>query len=330
MKAAITATAHYVPPDVIPNSYFEQILDTSDEWIRTRTGITERRFMKNGSTSDLIVPAATECLAQRGLSPADIDFIIVATVTPDQLFPSTAATVQRKMGLKNAWGYDLSAACSGYLYALFTAAKMIESGGVKRALVCGADKMTSILNPQDRSTYVLFGDGGGVTLLEASEDDSLGVQDAILCMDGVGGDYLYMIAGGSQKPASIETVTNSEHYVVQDGKSVFKSAVIGMAEVSAQIMERNNLTADDISWLVPHQANLRIIDATANRMGLSKDKVMVNIDRYGNTTAGTIPICISELYHTGRLHKGDNIILSSFGAGFTWGSIFVRWAIDPV
>ena len=327
MKAAITATAHFVPPDVIPNSYFEHVLDTSDEWIRTRTGIRERRFLKHGSTSDLIVPAAQECLQQRGISPEDIDFIIVATVTPDQLFPSTAATVQRKMGLKNAWGYDLSAACSGYLYALYTASKMIESGGVRRALVCGADKMSSILNPEDRSTYVLFGDGAGVTLVEATDDDSLGIQDALLCMDGAGGDYLYMVAGGSQKPASAETVANKEHYVVQDGKSVFKSAVIGMAEVSAAIIEKNNLTADDIAWLVPHQANLRIIDATASRMGLSKEKVIVNIDKYGNTTAGTIPICISELYHSGRLHKGDAIVLSSFGAGFTWGSILVRWAI---
>lgn len=328
MKAAVTATAHYLPPDIIPNSYFEKFLDTSDEWIRTRTGISERRFLKQGGTSDLITPAVKECLRERGLAPEDIDVIIVATVTPDQFFPSTAATVQRKAGLKNAWGFDLSAACSGYLYALFTAAKMIESGGAKRILVCGGDKMSSILNPEDRTTYVLFGDGAGVMLLEATEDDSLGLQDAILCMDGAGGDYLYMTAGGSQKPATAETVANKEHYVIQDGKSVFKSAVIGMAEVSAQIMDRNNLTADDIAWLVPHQANLRIIDATANRMGLSKDKVIVNIDKYGNTTAGTIPICISELYHSGRLHKGDALVLSSFGAGFTWGSILLRWTLD--
>ncbi|MBI3259571.1 MAG: ketoacyl-ACP synthase III, partial [Ignavibacteriae bacterium] len=292
-----------------------------------RTGIRERRFLLEGATSDMIVPAAQECLAQRGLTPEDIDCVIVCTVTPDNMFPSTAATVQRKMGLTNAWGFDLSAACSGFLYGLTTGAALIESKSVRRVLVCGSDKMSSIINPDDRSTYILFGDGAGVVLLEHSEDKSIGIKDSILKMDGRGGDYLYMTAGGSAKPPTHETVANKEHYAVQDGQTVFKSAVVGMADVSEEIMKKNNLTADDIAWLVPHQANLRIIDATARRMGLSPDKVMINIDRYGNTTAGTIPICLSELWHQGKLKYGDGVILASFGAGYTWGSIYLRWGM---
>lgn len=327
MPANITAVAHFVPPDVFPNSYFESRLDTSDEWIRTRTGIRERRFMLEGATSDMIVPAAKECLAQRGLTPEDIDCVIVCTVTPDNMFPSTAATVQRKLGLTNAWGFDLSAACSGFLYGLTTASALVESKRVRRVLLCGADKMSSIINPEDRSTYILFGDGAGVVLIEHTDDKTIGIKDSILKMDGRGGDYLYMTAGGSAKPPSHETVENKEHYAVQDGQTVFKSAVVGMADVSAEIMEKNNLTADDISWLVPHQANLRIIDATARRMGLSPDKVMINIDRYGNTTAGTIPICLSELWQQGKLRYGDGVILASFGAGYTWGSIYLRWGM---
>lgn len=328
MKATVTAIAHYVPPDVYDNHWFENIIDTTDEWITTRTGIKERHFLKEGGTSDLVVPAAQKVLERRGITAADIDCIIVCTVTPDNFFPSTAATVQRKLGAKNAWGFDLSGACSGFVYGLWTGAKLVESGGAKRVLVCGGDKMSSILNFEDRATCVLFGDGAGVVLLELSDDDSIGVQDAILNMDGNGGQYLYMPAGGSAKPPSAETVQNKEHYVFQDGQTVFKSAVVGMAEVSAQIMEKNHLTADDISWLVPHQANLRIIDATANRMGLSKEKVVVNIHKYGNTTAGTIPICISELYDQGKLAKGDNLILSSFGAGYTWGALWLRWGLE--
>lgn len=328
MKATVTAIAHYVPPDVFDNHWFENIIDTTDEWITTRTGIKERHFLKEGGTSDLVVPAAQKVLERRGITAADIDCIIVCTVTPDNFFPSTAATVQRKLGAKNAWGFDLSGACSGFVYGLWTGAKLVESGGAKRVLVCGGDKMSSILNFEDRATCVLFGDGAGVVLLELTDDDSIGVQDAILNMDGNGGQYLYMPAGGSAKPPSAETVQNKEHYVFQDGQTVFKSAVVGMAEVSAQIMEKNHLTADDISWLVPHQANLRIIDATANRMGLSKEKVVVNIHKYGNTTAGTIPICISELYDQGKLAKGDNLILSSFGAGYTWGALWLRWGLE--
>ncbi|MCS6999289.1 MAG: beta-ketoacyl-ACP synthase III [Bacteroidota bacterium] len=328
MKAYITAVAHYVPPDVYDNHWFSTFLDTSDEWIRERTGIRERRFLREGATSDMIVPAAREVLAQRAMQPSDIDCIIVCTVTPDQFFPSTAANVQRKLGATNAWGFDLNAACSGFVYGLWVAAKLIEAGGARNVLLCGADKMSSIINFEDRTTCVLFGDGAGVVLLEPGDDEAYGVQDAIIRMDGEGGQYLYMPAGGSLRPPSYETVANKEHYVFQDGQTVFKAAVVGMAEVSAEIMERNGLSAETVAWLVPHQANLRIIDATARRMGLSKDKVMVNIDRYGNTTAATIPICLSELYQAGKLHRGDNIILASFGAGYTWGSLWLRWAIE--
>lgn len=324
MKATITSIAHYVPPTVYDNKWFEDKIDTNDEWIRTRTGITERRFLDEGGTSDLIAPAAMKVLEKRGISAEEIDVIIICTVTPDNFFPSTAATVQRKIGASRAWGFDLSGACSGFVYGLWTGAKLIE-GGAKKVLVCGGDKMSSILNFEDRATCVLFGDGAGVVLLEPGDSDNEGVMDAILCMDGNGGQHLYMPAGGSVRPPSHETIDNKEHFVHQEGQTVFKSAVVGMAEVSAQIMEKNNLIADDISWLVPHQANLRIIDATAQRMGLPKEKVMVNINKYGNTTAGTIPICLSELHEQGKLNRGDNIIISSFGAGYTWGALWLKW-----
>lgn len=328
MKAQITAVAHYVPPDVFDNHWFASFLDTSDEWIRERTGIVERRFLRNGATSDMIVPAAREVLRQRGLKPTDIDCIIVCTVTPDQFFPSTAANVQRKIGASNAWGFDLNAACSGFVYGLWVAAKLVEAGGARNVMLCGADKMSAIINFEDRATCVLFGDGAGVVFLEPTDDETLGVQDAIIRMDGEGGRYLYMPAGGSLRPPSHETVANKEHFVFQDGQTVFKAAVVGMADVAAAIMERNNLRAEDIAWLVPHQANLRIIDATARRMGLPKDKVIVNIDRYGNTTAATIPICLSELHQEGKLSPGDNLILASFGAGYTWGSLWLRWSMN--
>jgi len=328
MKAAITAVAHNVPPDVYDNVWFESKIDTNDEWIKTRTGITERHFAFEGGVTDILFPAAKSVLEQRGLTPEDIDLIILATITPDRVFPSSAAILQRKLGATNAWGFDLAGACSGFLYALVTGAKMVESGAVKRALVLGGDKMSSILNFEDRTTCVLFGDGGGAVLLEATEDDSFGVVDHILRMDGRGEDFLHQKAGGSLRPPSIETVTNREHFVYQEGQAVFKSAVKGMADVSFEIMQRNNLTADNVAWLVPHQANLRIIDATADRMGLSRDKVMINIDRFGNTTAGTIPICLSELHMNKKVSKGDYLVLSSFGAGYTWGSVLVRWSID--
>ena len=328
MKATITSIAHWVPPDVYDNHWFEERLDTSDEWIKTRTGITERHFLGEGGVTDILAPAAKQALERRGLAPEDVECLIVATVTPDRVFPASAAILQRKIGATNAWGFDLAAACSGFLYALVTAAKLVESGAVKNVLLCSGDKMSAILDFQDRSTSVLFGDGGGCVLLESSESDDEGILDHILRMDGKGEEFLHQKAGGSLKPPSIESVTNREHFVYQEGQAVFKSAVKGMADVSYEIMDRNNLSADDVSWLIPHQANLRIIDATANRMGLSKDKVMVNIDRYGNTTAGTIPICLSELYEQRKIKKGDYIVLSSFGAGYTWGSILVRWSME--
>ncbi|MDQ1267037.1 MAG: 3-oxoacyl-[acyl-carrier-protein] synthase, partial [Bacteroidota bacterium] len=308
--------------------YFENVLDTSDEWIKTRTGILERRFSRNGATSDLITPAAKECIEKRGISPDDIDCILVATITPDYMFPCTAAVVQHKLGIKNAWGYDISAACSGFVFALQTAAKLVESGASKKLLLCGADKMSSILDFEDRNTAVLFGDGAGVALIEMSDDPELGILDAILRMDGIGGQFLHQKAGGSYMPASVESVQNKEHFIYQDGKSVFKAAVIGMADVSQEIMQKNGLQSDDVRWLVPHQANLRIISATADRMGLVPEKVMVNIDRYGNTTAATIPMCLSEWYSGGEIRKGDRLVLSSFGAGYTWGAVYIRWNMN--
>lgn len=328
MPATITSIAHYLPPDIYTNAYFEKYLDTNDEWITERTGIKERRFAKNGATSDLIVPAARECIEKRGISPEEIDCVLVATVTPDYFFPSTAAVVQHKLGLKNVWGFDLSAACSGFIFALVTAAKLVESGYSKKLLLCGADKMSSIMNMNDRAQAVLFGDGAGVVLIEMSNDPELGILDSILHIDGIGEPHLKMFAGGSAKPASFDTVKNGEHYIYQEGQAVFRAAVVGMADVSLEIMQKNNLKSQDISWLVPHQANLRIIAATAKRMGLEPDKVMINIDKYGNTTAGTIPICLSEWLDAGKIRKGDRLILSSFGAGFTWGAVYLRWNMN--
>ncbi len=328
MSATITSIAHYLPPDIYNNDYFATYLETTNDWIMERTGISERRFAKEGANSDLIVPAAKECIEKRGITPNDIDCIIVATVTPDHMFPSTACVVQNKLGIKNAWGFDLSAACSGFVFAFVTAAKLVESGAVKRVLLCGSDKMSSIVNFQDRSQAILFGDGAGVCIVEKSDDPEMGLLDHILRVDGNGGQYLNQVAGGSFKPASHETVDKGEHYIFQDGQPVFKHAVVGMADVSVEIMKKNNLTSDDIAYLVPHQANLRIIAATAKRMGLNPDKVMINIEKYGNTTAGTIPICLSEWNQNGKLQKGDRLILSSFGAGFTWGSIYLRWNMN--
>lgn len=327
MAVSITSIAHYLPDNIVPNSFFETYLDTNDEWIKTRTGISERRFEKDGATSDMIVKAALECIEKRGIDKNEIDCVIVATVTPDHMFPSTAALVQNKLGLTNAWGYDISAACSGYLFALATAVNLVKSGVSKKLLLCGADKMSSIINMNDRSHCILFGDGAGVTLIEEIEDEDLGYKDQILRIDGEGGKHLIQKAGGSVQPATIETVQNDWHYVHQEGQPVFKAAVKGMADVSKEIMDKNNLTSDDVAWLVPHQANLRIISATADRMGVSMDKVMVNIHKYGNTTAATIPICLSEWYQNGQIKKGDNLILSSFGAGFTWGAIWLKWSI---
>jgi 3-oxoacyl-[acyl-carrier-protein] synthase-3 len=325
-RAAITSVGHFVPPDVYDNHYFESFLETSDQWIRERTGIIERRFLKNGATSDLAVPAIRQCLERRGISPEEIECIIVATVTPDMFFPSTACVVQDKLGAKNCWGFDLSGACSAFLFALSVGAKYIESGTHKKVIVVGADKMSSIIDFQDRNTCILFGDGAGAVLLEPIEDESLGLLDFELHIDGAGGKHLNMAAGGSLNPATQETVANKMHYVYQEGKAVFKVAVVGMADVSESIMRRNNLTSDDVRWLVPHQANLRIISATADRMGLSMEKVMVNIDRYGNTTAGTLPLCMSEWWERGLIDKGDGLVLATFGAGFTWGAGYLKWA----
>lgn len=325
ITAAITGVQGYLPETIMTNHDLAKIVDTTDEWILTRTGISERRIMKDGASSDMAAAAVDQLLKKKGIDPLEIELVIVATVTPDHPFPSTANIVCDKVGLTNAWGYDLIAACSGFIYALQTGAKFIEAGTHKKVLVVGVDKMSSIIDYEDRTTCVIFGDGAGVVLLEPNEE-GMGVQDAILKSDGGGRKYLIQPAGGSASPATIETVTNRDHFVKQEGKTVFKFAVTNMAEVSAEIMEKNNLTSEDVDWLVPHQANLRIIDATADRMGLSKDKVMINIQKYGNTTAATLPLCLWDWEK--QLKKGDNIILSAFGGGFTWGAVYLKWAYN--
>jgi len=328
INAAITAVGGYVPEDKLTNFDLEKMVDTNDEWIRTRTGISERRILKGEgkATSDMIVPAVQELCKKRGIQPEEIECLLVATVTPDMVFPATANLVCHKIGAVNAWGFDVAAACSGFLFALAQGAALIESGRYKKVVVCGADKMSSIIDYTDRATCIIFGDGAGAVLLEPSEEP-VGIMDSILKTDGSGAQFLHMKAGGSLKPASHETVDKREHFAYQEGQAVFKFAVKGMADVSAELMEKNNLTSEEIAWLVPHQANLRIIDATANRMGLSSEKVMINIQRYGNTTAATIPLCLWEWEE--KLKKGDNIILASFGGGFTWGAIWVKWAYNP-
>ncbi|MGB3005449.1 MAG: beta-ketoacyl-ACP synthase III [Chitinophagaceae bacterium] len=327
ITAAITAVGGFVPEDKLTNFDLEKMVDTNDEWIRSRTGISERRILKGEgkATSDMVVEAVKNLCEKKGISPEEIDCLIVGTVTPDMIFPSTSNIVCDKLGAKNAWGFDVLAACSGFLFSLTQGAALIESGRYKKVVVCGADKMSSIIDYEDRATCIIFGDGAGAVLLEPDED-GFGVLDSLLKTDGSGGQYLHMKAGGSLKPASIETVMAKEHYAFQDGQPVFKFAVKGMADISAELLEKNNLTADDIAWLVPHQANLRIIDATANRMGLPKEKVMINIQKFGNTTAGTIPLCLWEWEN--QLKKGDNIVLSAFGGGFTWGATLVKWAYD--
>ena len=326
-KATITGVGHYVPDKVLTNKELETMVDTNDEWIRTRTGIRERRILEHGATSDLCVKAFENLRANTNVDPADIDVIIVATVTPDMFFPATACIVQDRIGARKAWGFDVSAACSGFLYALVLGTQFIESGTYSKVLVIGADKMSSIVDYTDRNTCILFGDAGGAVLLEPGNNDGEGILDHRLYTDGSGGDFLYMKGGGSLNPPSHETVDKKYHYLFQDGKAVFKVAVIGMAEVSAEIMERNKLKGDDVAWLVPHQANLRIIDATADRMGIDRSKVMINIDKYGNTTAATIPLCLSEWWQSGKLQAGQNIVLSSFGAGYTWGAVLVNWSL---
>jgi len=325
VKAAITAVGGYVPETKLTNFDLEKIVDTNDEWIRTRTGIEERRILREPgkASSDMAVKAIEEILRKKNLDPLEIECIICATVTPDMVFPATANIIGDKVGAKNAFGFDLGAACSGFLFALNTGAAFIESGRYKKVIVVGVDKMSSIIDYTDRATCIIFGDGAGAVLLEPNSE-GMGVQDAIMKSDGSGRDYLHIKAGGSLKPASVDTVMAREHYAFQDGQPVFKFAVKGMADVSAELLERNNLTGDDIAWLVPHQANLRIIDATANRAGIPKEKVMINIHKFGNTTAATIPLCLWEW--ESRLKKGDNLILAAFGGGFTWGAAWLKWA----
>ncbi|MBP6334422.1 MAG: ketoacyl-ACP synthase III [Bacteroidia bacterium] len=325
ITAAITAVSGYVPDFILSNGDLEKMVDTTDEWILSRTGIKERRILRGEGkgTSDLGAPAVLELCRKRGIDPMEIELLICATTTPDHLFPATANIITDKVGAKNAFGFDVSAACSGFLFALVTGSKYIESGQYKKVVVVGADKMSSIVDYTDRSTCVLFGDGAGAVLLEPNSD-GFGIKDSILKSDGSGRAYLHQKAGGSVKPPSYKTIDAKEHFVFQDGQPVFKAAVVNMAQVSADIMARNNLTANDIAWLVPHQANKRIIDATSNRMGLDDSKVMLNIQKYGNTTSGTIPLCLWEWEKT--LKKGDNLILAAFGGGFTWGSIWVKWA----
>ncbi|QPH37683.1 beta-ketoacyl-ACP synthase III [Pedobacter endophyticus] len=329
IQAAITAVNGYVPDYVLTNAELETIVDTSDEWITSRTGIKERRILKGEGlgTSDMAVHAVNGLLKKRGIDAKEIELIIFCTTTPDFTFPATANVLADKVGATNAWGYDLQAACSGFIFGLSTGASFIESGRHKKVLVVGGDKMSSIINYEDRTTCIIFGDGCGCALLEPNEE-GLGIQDSILRTDGSGRDFLGMKAGGSVKPATHETIDAREHFAHQEGPTVFKFAVTNMADVAAEIMERNSLTADDVAWLVPHQANKRIIDATANRMGVTTDKVMINIERYGNTTNGTIPLCLWEW--ESKLKKGDNIVLAAFGGGFTWGSVYLKWAYDTV
>lgn len=326
-RSKITAVGHYLPETKLTNHELEQMVETNDEWIRTRTGIKERRILKDDDKASAFMgaEAAKEVLEQRGISADEIDVIIVATVTPDYLFPATACLVQEYIGADGAFAFDLSAACSGFLFALTTGSSHIESGRAEKVLVIGSDKMSSIVDYTDRSTCILFGDGAGAVLLEASDDET-GILDSIQYSEGDTNCTLYQPAGGSLNPASQQTVAQRLHFIKQDGRTVFKKATEGMADVSLEIMERNNLSSDDVAWLVPHQANKRIIDATARRMGLSGDKVMINIDKYGNTTAATIPLCLYDWQD--ELEHGDNLVLAAFGGGYTWGAVYVKWGIE--
>ncbi|GGF20332.1 beta-ketoacyl-ACP synthase III [Echinicola rosea] len=327
-RAVITGVNGWVPDYVLTNKELESMVETSDEWITSRTGIKERRILKGEgkATSDIGANAIKGLLEKTNTAPEDIDLIICATVTPDMPFPSCANMIAHKVGAKNSYSFDISAACSGFIYALTIGSQFIETGMHKKVIVVGADKMSSIVNYEDRTTCIIFGDGGGAVLLEPTTEN-VGVMDSLHHSDGSGSPYLHIKAGGSLNPATEETVKAKEHYAYQEGSTVFKFAVTNMAEVSAQIMAKNNLNGDDIAWLVPHQANKRIIDATANRMNVGPEKVMINIEKYGNTTAGTIPLCLWD--YESKLKKGDNIILAAFGGGFTWGSVYLKWGYDP-
>ncbi len=327
ITAAITAIGGYVPETKLTNFDLEKLVDTNDEWITSRTGIKERRILREPgkATSDMAVAAVNELLKKRGISAEEIDLLIVATITGDLVFPSCANIVCDKIGAKNAWGFDLAAACSGFLYALDTGAKFIESGKHKKVVVCGFDKMSAIIDYTDRNTCIIFGDGGGAVLLEPNEE-GYGIIDSILKSDGSGREFLHQKAGGSLKPPTHETIDAREHYVYQEGKTVFKYATTNMADVSTQIMERNNLTPDDVDYLLAHQANKRIIDYTAEKMNLAPEKVLMNIEKYGNTTSGTLPLLFWDFEK--QFKKGDNLILATFGGGFTWGSIYIKWAYN--
>jgi 3-oxoacyl-[acyl-carrier-protein] synthase III len=329
INAVITGIHGYVPDYILTNEELSTMVDTNDDWITSRTGIKERRILKgkDKGTSVIGIEAAKGLLKKTNTDPEEIDLIICATTTPDMLFPATANIVADAIGAKNSFSYDLQAACSGFLFALTTGAQFIETGKMKKVIIIGADKMSSIIDYTDRTTCIIFGDGGGAVLLEPGYED-LGIKDSLLRTDGAGAAYLHMKAGGSKRPATIETLHAREHYVYQEGAAVFKFAVTNMAEISAEIMVKNNLTADDIAWLVPHQANKRIIDATANRMGIGQEKVMLNINKYGNTTSGTIPLCLWD--YEPQLKKGDNLILAAFGGGFTWGSVYLKWGYDSL
>ena len=327
LKANITAAGKYLPKKVLTNHDLEKLVKTSDEWIQSRTGIRERRIVQNGeATAEMSTNAIRDLMKKQNLDPEEIDTIIVATITPDMMFPSSAALIQKNINAINAWGYDLSAACSGFLFALESGAALIESKRCKKVIVVGADTMSSILNFQDRNTCILFGDGAGAVLLEPSED--YGIIDSKLKIDGNGGEYLKMDAGGSLLPATHETIDNNLHYVSQDGRTVFKCAVKAMADVAHEVANRNNLKGEDIALFIPHQANKRIIDATRKKLGLNESQVMINIDKYANTTAATIPICIAEVAENNMLHNGDNVILSTFGAGFSWGATYLKWGMS--
>lgn len=327
IHAAITAVGGYVPEYRLTNAELEKMMDTTDEWIQTRTGISERRILKGEGkgSSDIAVEAVKMVLDKSGVDPKEIELLICATTTPDMQFPATANIICDKAGLSNAWGYDVSAACSGFIFALTTGAQFIETGKHKKVIVVGVDKMSSIINYEDRTTAIIFGDGGGAVLLEP-DTSGYGILDSVLRTDGSGRVHLHQKAGGSVKPATVETVMNKEHFVYQEGQSVFKFAVKNMADVAADIMARNNLSAETVNWLVPHQANKRIISATAERMGLPAEKVTINIDRYGNTTNGTLPLCLWEW--ESKFRKGDNIVMAAFGGGFTWGAAYIKWAYD--
>ena len=328
LRAIITGVGAYYPDYILDNEELSQMVDTSDEWIMTRVGIKERRILKDPTKGSawLGAQAVKDLFEKTGTKPEEVDLLICATVTPDMHFPANAQIIADMVGVKNAFGFDLNAGCSGVLFGLVTATQYVESGRYKKVVFVGCEKMSVITDYTDRKTCPLFGDAAAAVLLEPTAEE-LGVMDHILRSDGMGRDHLYMKAGGSLNPPSIETVTNREHFIFQDGQFVFKHAVTKMADTAAEIMEKNHLTADDIAWLVPHQANLRIISATGDRMGLDPSKVMVNIQKYGNTTSATIPLCLYEWEN--QLHKGDNLILAAFGAGFTWGAIWLKWAYDP-